>query len=228
MYKNNFVVCIKDCNGQVLRETNNNEVYLPFYSEYSIKIKNKNDYDCIASIFIDGIDILNGSFLFIKKEDETEIERFFLDENENNGKKFKFVPSDNIKESDKNENGIIRIKLLKQNNNNTYTYYYPYYDPYMIYKPYSPTYPVYSCSKTTSEYETLSLYSGKTEEGLESNQSFFKKDNIIYSDFTEIIIKLKHNDKTLTINNTKNKFCKNCGKKMKIKDFFCSKCGNKL
>ena len=59
MYRNNFVVVIKN-KGKVLRESNSGVVRLPFGSDYSILLKNKDSRKAVADVEIDGEDVATG------------------------------------------------------------------------------------------------------------------------------------------------------------------------
>jgi len=59
MYNNNFIVVIKH-KGKVLRESNNGVVRLPFGSDYSILLKNKDSRKAVANVEIDGEDVATG------------------------------------------------------------------------------------------------------------------------------------------------------------------------
>jgi hypothetical protein len=108
MYKNNFVVVIK-CDGKILRELGG-EVYLPYNSEYSIMLKNKDARRASVSIEVDGQDALNGNTLIIDANTHNEIHGFMRNMNETN--KFKFI--NKTKEiqnhrGDKIDDGLVRI-----------------------------------------------------------------------------------------------------------------------
>jgi hypothetical protein len=87
MYKNNFVAVIK-CGGKILREQNS-EVYLPYGSEYSIWLKNKDARRASVSIEVDGENVLNGHSLIIDGNTSQEIKGFMRDMKETN--RFKFI-----------------------------------------------------------------------------------------------------------------------------------------
>lgn len=111
MYNNGFVVCIKDENSKVLREQRGREVYLPFYSNYSILLKNTNNRPSIAKVEIDGTDILGGMQLILPAYGSVELDRFCIDGNLNVGKKLHFVPQNDSRVSDptSTDNGLLNI-----------------------------------------------------------------------------------------------------------------------
>ncbi len=91
MYHNQIIVLVKK-DGQPLRETEGKFVYLPFDSEYSIELKNQSSRRAVASIKIDGTDVLGGDEIIIPAFGSVNLERFITNGDLNKGKKFKFVP----------------------------------------------------------------------------------------------------------------------------------------
>jgi hypothetical protein len=59
MYSNNFVVVVKH-RGKVLRESENGIVRLPFGSDYTILLKNKDSRKAVADVEIDGEQVAAG------------------------------------------------------------------------------------------------------------------------------------------------------------------------
>lgn len=108
MYKNNFVAVIK-CNGKILRERNG-EVYLPFGTEYSILLKNKDANRALVVIEVDGENVLDGHQLIVDGNDTKEIKGFMRDMNETN--RFKFIhKTKEIQKhrGDRLDDGLVRI-----------------------------------------------------------------------------------------------------------------------
>jgi len=75
MYGNNFIVVIKH-KGKVLREFNNNVVRLPFGSDYSLLLKNKESRKALVEVKVDGQDVLNGNSIIIDPNGSTELKGF--------------------------------------------------------------------------------------------------------------------------------------------------------
>lgn len=110
MYKNNLVLSIKVAD-KFLKETNDT-VYMPFLSEYSVFIKNKNNRKARVWVEIDGKDVLNGNTLIINPFDSIDLERF-LENDLNNGRKFRFIEkTKEISEyrGDLPEDGLVSIR----------------------------------------------------------------------------------------------------------------------
>jgi len=110
MYKNNFVVTIKN-KGNFLREYED-QVLLPFDNEYSLWFKNLNSLRVAISVEIDGSDVLNGNHIIISPYNTLELEGFMNGNSVKN--KFKFIRR--IKEIEeyrgiKPEDGLIVIKF---------------------------------------------------------------------------------------------------------------------
>ncbi len=159
-YSKGLVVSIK-CNGKILRDNDNNNIYLPFESEYSILFKNLTSKRCCVSVDIDGMNILNNNQLIINPNETQELERFFNNDI-NKGNKFKFIKkTQKISDyrGDRIDDGIIRIehqfeKDKKDNVKIIYEYTnpytpYPYYPPYYTLPAYIPHYHFYSSTDNT-------------------------------------------------------------------------------
>lgn len=112
MYKNSIIVLIEK-DGKPLRETHGNQVYIPDYSEYSLKIKNDKWQRAIAKITIDGTDILGGKEIIIPARSSVDVERFITDGDLAKGKKLKFVPlgDSRVQDPSSMENGLIEVEV---------------------------------------------------------------------------------------------------------------------
>ncbi len=111
MYSNKLAVAIKH-NDKVLRE-DQDKVYVPFGSEYTISLKNLNSLKCQFKFFIDGVDATDGSPLVIMPNTTTEIRRFIKNGNKEQGNCFKFIEkTKEISEyrGDNIDDGLIRIE----------------------------------------------------------------------------------------------------------------------
>ncbi len=131
MYVEKFVAVLK-VDGNILRE-DENIVKLPFGSQYSILLKNLNSVDAVASISIDGKDILDGNKVIVPANDSVEIERFV--ESLTSGNKLKFIQkTKEIVEykGDNVDDGFLRISYRYVCQPETYIYHsypLPYYYP---------------------------------------------------------------------------------------------------
>ncbi len=115
MYKNKFVLAVKNSKGRVLRDSNN-QVGLPWYEEYKLLLKNQHSEKAVATISIDGEDVLNGNRAIIPANGTFEIERF-LNNNMQEGRKLQFVPAGDSRIShkkDSGELGIVEVVFRKE------------------------------------------------------------------------------------------------------------------
>ena len=87
MYKNNFIVVIKH-KEKILRELDG-EVSLPFGSQYSILLKNKDSRRVLVDIEVDGKNVLSGNSLIIEGHISQEIKGFMRNMSVTN--RFKFI-----------------------------------------------------------------------------------------------------------------------------------------
>ena len=110
VYHQKLVAVIK-YNGKILREKDNNTVYLPFLAEYELFIKNLESRDAVLNISIDGQDILDNQQLVVKANQTCTLEGFLKGNTITN--KFKFIQKTNKIQDfrgDKIDDGLIRIE----------------------------------------------------------------------------------------------------------------------
>ena len=74
VYLKNFVAAVKVA-GKVLREQDD-IVYIPFGSEYSLLLKNLASTKAVVSVSIDGKDVLSGSGILLKPNESLDLEGF--------------------------------------------------------------------------------------------------------------------------------------------------------
>ena len=232
------------------------EVYLPFNSEYSLRIKNRDKNRKIAArVYIDGTDVLSGSHLIIDEEDSTDLERFLGDSNAS-GNKFKFVSLDDPDVADPSneaENGLIEVQFYRVKDywkpskpilNPIRTHWYGNKDRRRIGARNAnntgnftaESHQFYSSSSVADDNCALfccdasaacESESGATVEGSWSNQSFRTVDYDIESNsFTTLKIRMR-GLKDKEVPPFKN-YCPKCGSKTKVKNRYCSNCGTRL
>lgn len=109
MYQNGLVVTIK-INGKTVEEKDC-KVVIPFNSEYSLMLKNRNDRKAVARIYIDGEEVTKKGSLIIDANGSINVERFIDDMDR--GKKFKFVPISDSRVDDKgdSEKGFVEVRF---------------------------------------------------------------------------------------------------------------------
>lgn len=93
MYNNKFVMCVL-VNGQIVRETDNGEIHLIPGTEYTIRLRNKNNRRAVAKVSIDGENISDGGFV-INAQSFIDVERTV-----DKAVKFKFVELDSADAQD--------------------------------------------------------------------------------------------------------------------------------
>jgi hypothetical protein len=113
MYQDKLVTAVRVA-GKVLRE-DNDKVHLPFGSEYSLLIKNKNSVRALVRVEIDGVDATEGTSLIIPANGSIDFERFLKSSNHDQGLKFKFIErTKKIEDGPRGvgaEDGLIRIEF---------------------------------------------------------------------------------------------------------------------
>jgi len=109
MYSNGFVVAAK-INGQTVEEKDG-KIVMPFDTEYSLMLKNRNDRKAVARVYIDGEEVTKSGRLILDANGSLNLERYV--EDMNNGARFKFVPLANEKVKDKgdSEKGWIEVRF---------------------------------------------------------------------------------------------------------------------
>jgi hypothetical protein len=112
MYSNKLAVAIKTA-GKVLREFED-QVYVPFGSEYSIFVKNLNSVRASVKISVDGEDVGGGRSFVVDANDSVDIERFIKNGNLSEGNRFKFIERTSSVENHRGigiEDGLIRVEF---------------------------------------------------------------------------------------------------------------------
>jgi hypothetical protein len=87
VYKNNFIAVVKH-KGRIMRDRNG-VVRMPFGSEYSILLKNKDSRTAIARISVDGEDVMGGHRYIIPGKSQRELTGFLKGLNATH--KFRFI-----------------------------------------------------------------------------------------------------------------------------------------
>jgi len=131
---NDFIVNVSNENG--FAKEIDNQVVIPFESEYELLLKNNHDRKCTAKVWIDGALVSNFGDFIIDANSELNLGRF-VTESMQDGKRFKFVPLDNpeVDDPSRKENGLIKVefrleKIVRQIQqieipNNQWHYYLP-------------------------------------------------------------------------------------------------------
>lgn len=120
-YNNKFVVSVL-INGKPIRELNvenKRTATVPFGSEYKIRLKNNNKKArALASVTIDGTDVLCGKSIILGPKEWVDLERFV--DSKDSGSKFKFISLEQgeqtgeIQDPSSLDNGKIVVEFQKE------------------------------------------------------------------------------------------------------------------
>lgn len=256
-YSSGFVASVI-VNGKMQHIAKDNSITIPFESEYSIRLQNKNARRAVAKIFIDDENVSDAGFV-INAYSQIEVERSI-----NNQFKFKFVSltSGQAANAGKSKNydgekGVIRVEFSFEKKV-ALPQWTPRSNPYHPFRKdlIPPTwnnrddYPVSygDCKGLSETYCSSALEAdektsggigipttrgeaGATVYGDHSNQSFCD----VYMDVEDspaVVITLLlrgWSQETLPTINSNCLYCSNCGlKASKKSDKYCSRCGSKL
>jgi hypothetical protein len=254
MYQSGYIVSIQNSKRQTIRESSSHEIFLPFHSEYSILLKNKNQKKAVCEVTVDGMDTLGGKRLVLPPNGEIILERFCLDGDLQQGKKFLFVPVDDprVQDSSNSSNGVIQVRFWLEAESvyiNPVPYVNPWpHHPWNPWNPWNPYYPYRDntwttfsdtnkgtggtfCKGVSNSVNYCSTESrGATVESSNISQQQFHPEQVgsLESNFTTITLRLKPYKESVTVSNTRHVYCTRCGRKNSRGDNFCSSCGNKL
>jgi hypothetical protein len=142
MYQEKFVTAVRVA-GKILRESGD-QVFVPFGSEYSLVLKNKNSLRALVRVEIDGVDATEGCSLIVPANGTVDFERFIKEGNMNEGLRFKFIErTKKIEDGPRGigaEDGLIRIEFEFEQQKAAYV-------PGPVYGP--PSYPYYPLWNST-------------------------------------------------------------------------------
>lgn len=252
MYNNGFVLAVRV--GDKFVEENLDNFVVPFDSEYSIRLKNRNDRKAVVKLYIDGEEVNKLGKFIMDANGTLDLERFVSDLNE--GRKFKFVPvsSAGVKDKNNGENGIIeaRFRLVKPvsqpilyNTWDSFKKYEPLRDGNSWYCCDTEMYKddklscsfggttsyntSYSCSLTnTSSIQPSFGEKGATIEGDRSSQKFsYSYIGELEPQETVIRVKLYGTSDPEVKRYYTKIYCPKCSKKYGDSDIYCSGCGDK-
>lgn len=235
-FYNQFILSVRDQNKNILREYDHGKVYLPFYTEYSLFIKNNNNVRCECNVKIDGTDVLGGEKLVINAYSSTDLERFISNGDLTKGKCFKFVPANDsqVQDPTSGQNGIVEVTFHKE---------------IVLYPTYQPTIFMNSCTTDTVNHGMMRSRNcsdnvmfacsatggisgqsmsdvGATVEGSHSSQQFTTVSGFSTEPLgTTLRLQLVGSQKSVTSHDTKKVHCTSCGRKVKFNDNYCGSCG---
>ncbi len=98
VYQNKFVLCVL-VNGNIVKEQSDGSVCIPFGSEYTVRLRNKNNRRVLVVLYIDGENVSEGGFI-VNANDYVDIKRPV-----NVDRAFKFVSLQSADAQDFGKNG---------------------------------------------------------------------------------------------------------------------------
>lgn len=246
VYLKKFVVAIK-VNGKVLRE-HGDTVYIPYGAEYSVVIKNLESVTAVASISIDGADVMDNREVIVRPNSTVELEGFIKGSEVTN--KFKFIErTETISNfrGNKIDDGLIRVsfKFEKKVTPINYPYSTTWWGPQSGLYDNSPTNVYYGSSTFSNAVASsdsalkrcmCSLNSndvGITVKGNKSDQTFVTgTTRALETEEHVIVLNLKGDCKTakvvVPITVRTKLSCDTCGKMNRSNNKFCGSCGTAL
>lgn len=256
VYKDNFIAVIKH-NGKIMREFNG-EVRLPFGSEYSILLKNKDSRTAVVSVEIDGADVMNNHRYIVPANSTRELKGFLKGISARN--RFRFIKK--TKEiskfrGDRLDDGLIRVEFWFEQKKEEPLVWYPISFTFDNSKDFtSDTYyyssntkglsggfsssnePVVTCCSNLSQSVSHpTVDDGITVKGSKTNQQFhYGNVGALENNSSVIIIKLvgatKEANKVMAVRKpitVKTRIqCPTCGKKWRSSMKFCGRCSTAL
>lgn len=237
MYRNNFVVVVKH-KGKVLRESNSGVVRLPFGSDYSILLKNKDSRSAVADVEIDGEDVATG--VIVPGNDSVELKGAINGLNVSNH--FRFIEKtreiSNFR-GDREDDGLVRVEYRFEQYDVIRTPIRPMkkkgysgYDPWTYNSSNEVMY-----GATCDNFTLCSSDAGITVPGKETNQNFEyghtkpleMQSHVIVLHLKGAVKKHKKVRKIRKAVTVKTRLqCSSCGRRSKYSMKFCGNCGTYL
>lgn len=248
MYHEKFVAVIKH-KGKILREDTGGLVRLPFGSEYTILLKNKNPVKAVANTEVDGKDVLQSHGIIVPSNQSVEITGWMRDMDKTN--KFKFIrKTKEIQKfrGDRIDDGLIRVEYrfekkqlakitrdpwsVRYKGNNWNWDYYGTADTLMV--PLTGISSDGNYTVTSYNCDAPLKDEGITVKGKVINQEYnYGTTGLLENTPHVIVINLcgtsKTGERVKKVITTKSRTqCDVCGKKWKSHIKYCSNCGNYL
>lgn len=255
MYKNNFVVVIKS-RGKILREKDSC-VMLPFGAEYSILLKNLDSKRAVASVCIDGDEVLDNCRVIVPENSSVELKGKMKGNKVKH--RFKFIEKTNQiskYRGDRPDDGLVRVEYWFEqdfdptpwvlplvsytytdkckwtgNNSNTTN------GSNILYSSTNGAVSDVRCNYTNSIHTSNNITSGNdgiTVQGSKTNQGFVAGTTwALEVNSNVIVIQLRgYSKKGVQVEKAvtvKTRFrCPTCGRKSKSSAKWCSNCGTNL
>lgn len=244
MYSNRFVLAVM-INGETLREINGN-VYLPFNTEYDLRLRNMNLLRAVAKVKIDGIHAtpLDGGVV-VPAGGTLDLKRFVIDGNLDTGRRFKFVKTSHHEVHDpfSKDNGIIEVTFELERSQPVQFVGYVDISPSWNSTTVLPTtfnrdscsgvsYNTHNFSKLNSLTRCADTEVGATVPGSVSNQKFVSTwidtDPATKQTLRLRLVPTGDQSQPVTVANTRWVYCPSCRGKCKSSAKFCQHCGANL
>src|SRR5579863_9129209 len=113
MYRDSYIVALM-VGGKIQKESDDGTVLIPFGSEYVIRLKNKLRKRAVADVWIDGRIASKG--IVIDANGTVDLERFVIDGNLLEGKRFKLarLTDPKVEQPNDSENGTIEVNFYPE------------------------------------------------------------------------------------------------------------------
>src|SRR5690349_1572984 len=113
MYRDSYVAALV-VDGKIQKESDDGSVLIPFGSEYVLRLKNKLRKRAVADVWIDGKIAVKG--VVIDANGTVDLERFVVDGNLNEGKRFKLarLTDPKVDQPNDSENGNIEVNFYPE------------------------------------------------------------------------------------------------------------------
>ena len=133
MYRDSYIVALM-VDGKIQKESDDGIILIPFGLEYVIRLKNKLRKRAVADVWLDGRIVCKG--IVINANGTVDLERFVVDGNLSEGKKFKLarLTDPKVEQPNDHENGVIEVNfypekevpVIEKTIIHDYTYHWPY------------------------------------------------------------------------------------------------------
>lgn len=227
-----YVIAIRS-NGKVLREQHGC-VYLPFYSEYAIRVKNTRYGRVGVNVIVDGTSITD-DLVIVDSLATLDLERTLVDGNMDTGPALMFAPlsDSNVQDPTESENGTVRVEFFQEKTSSlTRSFDIPSTPFYKGgYSRGTGSNAMYGASFSSSNSAGASIMAstaanGATVEGKQVSQSFkYARFDCYSTPVVTLRLRLVGKEKPTYVSDTRVKYCTNCGTSLKKSMKFCYSCG---
>ncbi|GAF91556.1 unnamed protein product, partial [marine sediment metagenome] len=116
MYQSKFIACVMVDNEIVreVRQDGSDFIYLPFGTDYHLRLKNLDHRRAVVSITIDGEDVLDGSQLVVDGNSTTDLKGFLDSKSNVAHNAFRFIEkTEKVRQhrGERVDDGIVRVEV---------------------------------------------------------------------------------------------------------------------